>query len=210
MKQDWHSCFPKSIDQNVRSGGLQPLLHTLGTRFAPATHADLHRAELTARRQTNNGPLSEYSEAVRKLTRLVYPPLAQNVLDTLAKDQFLAGIMDRNIQLDARRGAPATLDEALTHALQAQAIFATELQPEPLAAVSAVAAQQDLSVVLTPVLDRLSQPEATVQSFQGPGQHEQGRPQCYGRESTGHFIANRPNTSHCRGRGGWTGGRQEN
>ena len=206
--------FFQSLDQNIRTGGLQPLLAALGNRFAPAAHADLHRAELKARTQTSNEPLSEYCEAVRKLTRLAYPTLAQNVLDTLAKDHFLSGIMDRNIRLDARRGAPATLDEALTHALQAQAIFATELQPEPIVPVCAVAAQQDLSAVLSQVLDRLGRLEATVQSLRvPPGRHaDQGRPRCYGCGNTNHFIADCPNTPsrRGRGRGGWTGGRQGN
>ena len=95
--------FFQSLDQNVRTGNLQPLLQALGDRFAPAAHADLHRAELRAKCQIATQPLSEYCEVIRKLTRLVYPTLTPPVLDTLAKDQFISGIYDRNIRLEARR-----------------------------------------------------------------------------------------------------------
>ena len=120
----------QSLDQNVRTGNLQPLLQALGDRFAPAAHADLHRAELRARCQIATEPLSEYREVIRKLTRLAYPTLTPPVLDTLAKDQFISGIYDRNIRLEARRGTPATLDAALILALQAQAII-MDLEKRP-------------------------------------------------------------------------------
>ena len=80
--------FYQSLPQNIRTGNLPPLVQALGDRFAPAAHVDLHRAELRARTQTHSESLSDYCEAVRKLSRMAYPTLAQNVQDTLGKEQF--------------------------------------------------------------------------------------------------------------------------
>ena len=73
-----------------------------------------------------NNPENKCCEAVRRLARRAFPTLAANVQDVLAKEQFLAGIVSRPVQLDARRSAPNSLNEALMQALQSQAIFATE------------------------------------------------------------------------------------
>ena len=73
-----------------------------------------------------NNPENNCCKAVRRLARRVCPTLAASVQDTLAKEQFLAGIASRPVRLDARRSAPNSLNEALMLALQAQAIFATE------------------------------------------------------------------------------------
>ena len=123
----------------------------------------------------------------------------------------MAGLADKNVRLEARRAAPATLDAALMHALQAQAIFATEqAQDNPTVPVCAVtSAESDVTSALTVVLDRLTKLEATVQNLQTS--HDS--PRCYGCGKTGHFVAGCPqtrgNSSRGRGRGSWRGGRYQ-
>ena len=202
--------FYHGLPPATRTGPLPALLLALQTRFAPAANVELHRAELLARRQHPDESLSDFCEGIRKLARLAYPALQADVQDVLAKDQFIAGLTRRDIRLKVRRATPATIDAALTHALQAHAILETEMCVSPQPAEEAIVcatSTPDVSVILRSIMNRLSKMEVSLAASVDT------LPKCYGCGSPEHFVAycpNRPATA-ARGRGGGRGfGRQGN
>jgi len=196
--------FYQSLAQATRAGAIAGLLQALANRFAPAANVDLHRAELQARYQGPDESLSNYCEAIRRLSRLAYPTLPGNVQDVLAKDRFLAGLHSKEIRLEVRRAAPATLNDALTHSLQAFAIFATErtatsdAAPDGLVCAASAAPSADLSGVLSHILERLGQLEAAVSNQQQGAPRQQPpsmpafQPRCYGRLTARNTSASLP------------------
>eukprot|EP00117_Sycon_ciliatum_P033015 scpid90752/ scgid25493/ len=114
----------------TRQGPLQPLAQALAARFAPPQPASLHIAEFKVLRQGNQASLS-YCEAVRHAAVLAYPHMPGQDRDTLAKDQFMAGLDSRAVRIRVRELAPDTLDAALQSALHQQAILHAETLESP-------------------------------------------------------------------------------
>ena len=146
-----------------------------------------------------NDPENNCCEAVRRLARRAYPTLAANVQDALAKEQFLAGITSCPVQLDARRSAPNSLNEALMQALQAQAIIATEdrqLEDSSLIICGVTdKASDDTAAALQLILGRRVNVQAGLDRQQSSHQEWDSSLRCYSCGGQGHFVASCPNNS---------------
>ena len=60
------------------------------------------------------------------MARKAYPEAAEELQDSLAKDQFIDALEDREIRLKLRESGPKTLDEAVSRALQIEAMYEAE------------------------------------------------------------------------------------
>ena len=142
-----------------------------------------------------NNPENNCCEAVRRLARRVYPTLAANIQDALAKE-FSTGIASRPIRLDAR-SAPNSLNEALIQALQAQAIFATEdrqLEDSyPVVCGVTDKASDDTAAAVQLILGRLVNLQARLYRQQSSYQEWDSSLRCYSCGGQGHFVASCPN-----------------
>ena len=92
----------------------------------PKERVDLYKAEFRTRGREPGESLSELAGAVRKLGRLAYPTAGEDVIDQLAKDQFIDALDGRETRLKVREGIPATLDAAVSSALQTGAMEEAE------------------------------------------------------------------------------------
>ena len=156
-----------SLPQATRQGPLAGLEQVLERRFGAAQNVDVFRAELHARKQYNGEPLSSFCEEIRKLSRRSYPTLDPQVQDVLGKDQFLNGLDSRELRIQVRTAAPATLDEALQHSLRIYAVLEAENKPTqtPAIAVQAINSAANTQPNTTTLLDRLSRLEATMEKL---------------------------------------------
>ena len=96
--------------------------------FMPKERVDLYKTEFRSRRRHPNERLGELAAAVRKLCRLAYPTAGADLVDQLAVDQFIDALDGRDTRLKVRETNPATLDEAVSRALQLEAMAEAENQ----------------------------------------------------------------------------------
>lgn len=94
--------------------------------FMPKERVELYKTEFRARRRQANERVSELAEAIRKLARLAYPTAGADVLDQLAKDQFIDALDGRELRLKIRESNPSTLDDAVSRALHLEAMDESE------------------------------------------------------------------------------------
>ena len=62
-------------------------------------------------------------EEIKHLVRLAYPDASVDMLDILAKDQFIDTLPDEDIRLRLRQNKPGTLQQALEEALELESIY---------------------------------------------------------------------------------------
>ena len=115
----------QSIPTTVRAN-YNDLKAALWIKFVPQERVELHKAEFRARRREKDEKLSDLSSSLRRLARKAYPEAAEELQDSLAKDQFIDALEDREIRLKLRESGPKTLDEAVSRALQIEAMYEAE------------------------------------------------------------------------------------
>jgi len=163
------------------------VFQALQDRFAPAGQVNSFRAELKARRQRPDEPLSDFCEAVRRLGSRAYPTVPAAVQNTLARDAFIDGLDSRELRLEVRRRSPDTLDEALNFAHAATAILVLERpESQPAHVVCAAATTPAMDSALMAIMKRLEQLETQLQ------QQQQQQQQQHGCGSPEHLIARCP------------------
>ena len=113
--------FPETVRSNYEN-----YKTALAQAFLPKERVDLYKAEFRTRRREPGESLSELAGTLRKLGRLAYPTAGEDVIDQLAKDQFIDALDDRETRLKVREGIPATLDAAVSRALQIEAMEEAE------------------------------------------------------------------------------------
>ena len=86
------------------------LITALEARFGCAHQAELHRIQLKNRTRKREESLAELAE---ELARLAYPEAPQEMLDLLAKDQFIDALADGDMWLRLRQSHPKSLQTAL-------------------------------------------------------------------------------------------------
>ena len=95
----------------------QALMGALDIRFGVAHQKDLSRAKLKARMRQRGENLPELAEDIERLTRLSYPDAMTDMVETLARDQFLDAFAEE-LRLKVRQNRPSTLRQALEIALE--------------------------------------------------------------------------------------------
>ena len=157
------------------------LVAALRTRFLPANRLEIKRSTFRLRRQGPAESLLDFRNAVNGLSAQAFPAMDLTQRDLLARDQFLDGLLDPNLRLRVRNGAPTSLDDAVCLALEAHAAETAESRrrsqdlsisgdataaPHSLVATATPAsslmkAVETQTALLTSVLERLTRNDAS-------------------------------------------------
>ena len=92
-------------------------------KFVPKEWIELHKAEFCARRRELDEKLPDLASSLQRLIDKAYPEVIPDLQDSLAKDQFIDTLEDREIRMKIPESSPKTLDEAVSQALQIEAMY---------------------------------------------------------------------------------------
>ncbi|CAG2243407.1 unnamed protein product [Mytilus edulis] len=106
------------------------LVRSLEERFSPANQTELYRTQLRERRQKASESLPELGQDIRRLANLSYPTAPNDVRETLAKEQFVDGLMSVDMRLRIKQARPADLNDAVRHAVELEAFNKAEIKRE--------------------------------------------------------------------------------
>jgi hypothetical protein len=98
------------------------LLSRLEMRFGHRHMEQLYRSQLKSRIQKSNESLQEFESDIARLVRNAYPSVDNDVYESLAVDKFLDGLREPETQQAIKLVRPQTLSEALTQALEFEAV----------------------------------------------------------------------------------------
>jgi len=115
----------QNISVDVRSN-YDNLKTAFREKFLPQERVELHKAEFRVRRREKDEKLTDLSGSLRRMVRKAYPEAADGLQDSLAKDQFIDALEDREMRLRLRESGPKTLDEVVSRALQIEAMYEAE------------------------------------------------------------------------------------
>ena len=115
----------QSLSPDVR-GDYTGLKRALREKFVPKERIELHKAEFRARRRERDEKLPDLASSLRRLVGKAYPEAIPDLQDSLAKDQFIDALEDREIRMKIQESGPKTLDEAVSRALQIEAMYEAE------------------------------------------------------------------------------------
>ena len=118
-------CSSCSLLPEVR-GDYTNLKRALREKFVPKERIELHKAEFHARRREHDEKLPDLASSLRRLVGNAYPKAVADLQDSLAKDQFIDALEDREIRMKIRESGPKMLDEAVSHALQIKLMYEAE------------------------------------------------------------------------------------
>ena len=102
------------------------LKEALREKFVPKERIELHKAEFRARHRERDEKLPDLASSLRRLVSRAYPEAVSDLQDSLAKDQFIDALEDQEIRMKLRESGPKTLDEAVSRALQIEAMYEAE------------------------------------------------------------------------------------
>ncbi|CAG2238400.1 unnamed protein product [Mytilus edulis] len=106
------------------------LVRSLEERFSPANQTELYRTQLRERRQKASESLPELGQDIRRLANLSYPTAPNDVRETLAKEQFIDGLMSVDMRLRIKQARPADLNDAIRHAVELEAFNKAEIKQD--------------------------------------------------------------------------------
>ena len=108
------------------------LITALNERFSPPNQMELHRAQLRERKQRASDSLPELGQSIKRLTNLAYPTAPLDVREKLAKEYFIDALTDSDIRLRIKQARPATLNDAIRHAVELEAFVKVEQKSKEL------------------------------------------------------------------------------
>ena len=115
----------QSLSPDVR-GDYMDLKRALRKTFVPKERIELHKAEFHVRRRERSKKLPDLASSLRRVVGKAYPEAIPHLQDNLAKDQFIDALEDREIRMKIRESGPKTLVEAVSRALQMEAMYKAE------------------------------------------------------------------------------------
>ena len=120
--------WPPGFKQSKQNGEFQALVDALTEKFVPAERIELYKTEFNTRRR---GP----TEKLVDLSVLGSPSLHEDHsrvllpnswINSVARDRFIEALRSRDLRIRIREGTPKTLDEAVSRAIQLEAIYEAE------------------------------------------------------------------------------------
>ena len=179
------------IDPGTEGGYLQ-LRAALVARFQPDNQGGTYKAILRTKERGQGECLQAYAEEIERYTRLAYPRADIDTVAVMAKDRFIEGLKDQQMQFWIYQTNPESLRDAVQTALHAEACMQPfKSAPKARAANSTMAEQL---AVLTDEVKR-DREEAKKRSSAEParprgGKNKQGYPddvdRCYHCAERGH------------------------
>ena len=110
-------------------GDFKSLLSALDNRFGTAHQTELNRVKLRNRTRREES-LPKLAGDIERLSQLAYPDAAPEMIDVLAKDQFVEAITDEYVRLHIRQNKPALELESYYLAYRHRIHVARETQLE--------------------------------------------------------------------------------
>ena len=98
------------------------LVASLEGRFGVTQQEPWFRSQLRRRTRGVGETLPSLARDVERLVAMAYPTAVQELRDSLACDHFVDALNDVDLQVAVRQGRPASLQEALAHAVEIDAI----------------------------------------------------------------------------------------
>ena len=170
------------------------LKSALTKKFLPLEKLSLYKAEFKAKTQQKE-TLTELASQIRTLANRAYPTASADLLDELSRDQFLEALTDKALRIKVKESDPSNLDQALTRALQLEALHEAENRRVGgrSATVGAVEAQ-DASLyqtkLLEEILENLKNPGNRLSSMQSRPASKLKDVVCFYCKKKGHVKAN--------------------
>ena len=115
----------QSLPQDAKADYVA-LKKALKSKFIPVEKLSLYKAELKARHQGKAESITDFGQSIRILAQRAYPSVSAALQDELSKDQFMDGIRNKEIRMKVKEGSPSTLDQAITRALELDALSEAE------------------------------------------------------------------------------------
>ena len=107
------SNLPPEKRQNFQS-----LVKALDGRYGNAHRTELARARFKNRIKQKDESLPDLVEDIERLAHLSYPDAPESITDTLARDQFVDALPDKDMRLRLKQERPQTLQRAQNIALE--------------------------------------------------------------------------------------------
>ena len=108
------------------------LLVSLESRFDVTKQEPWFRSQLRCRTRGAGETLPCLARDVERLVAMAYPSAVQKLRDSLACDHFLDALNDVDLHIAVRQGRPSSLQEALAHAMEIEAIRRSVRSSKPL------------------------------------------------------------------------------
>ena len=105
---------------------------SLESRFGVSKQEPWFRSQLRCRTRGAGETLPCLARDVERLVAMAYPSAVQKLRDSLACDHFLDALNDVDLQIAVRQGRPSSLQEALAHAMEIEAIRRSVRSSRPL------------------------------------------------------------------------------
>ena len=112
----------------ARRRSFHALTTALAQSFAPAELVYLYQAELKARKRKSGESMAELGREIAKLVRLSHPTADQATREVIGINSFLEALPGpvSDMKLHVIKGRPRTLQEAVAHATEVDAVLEAE------------------------------------------------------------------------------------
>jgi len=109
------------------------LVQALKQNFSPAQQVHTYLSALKSRKRRANEPLSELGRDIARLVRLAYPMADQGTREAIGINAFMDAMPGPaiEIRLHVIRGQPQTLQQAVAHAMEVDALLETSKPQGP-------------------------------------------------------------------------------
>ena len=114
------------LDQNARRN-YALLVDALNRRFGAENKAELNKTLQKSRRRKKGETLPELAQGIRRLVRNAYPDANYQMMDSLAKDQFMDALDNPDLRWKIFQTRTQSLDEALEIAIECEAFQTAEM-----------------------------------------------------------------------------------
>ena len=101
------------------------LKEAMDSRFGMASREPWFRSQLRRRKRGSGEPLHHLAHEIERLVFMAYPTASVRLRDSLACDYFMDALDDANLHIAVRQSRPSSLPEALTSAVEIEAIHST-------------------------------------------------------------------------------------
>ncbi|PJE78408.1 hypothetical protein CI610_02661 [invertebrate metagenome] len=102
------------------------LTSALEARFAPKNQTELYRSMLKQKRLGPSETIPELGEGIKRLTYLAYPTVSRDVVEMMAKDNFIDALPDGDMRLRIKQSRPKSLNEAVGLAVEIESFCKVE------------------------------------------------------------------------------------
>ncbi|CAG2194550.1 unnamed protein product [Mytilus edulis] len=142
------------------------LVRSLEERFSPANQTELYRTQLRERRQKASESLPELGQDIRRLANLSYPTAPNDVRETLAKEQFIDGLMSVDMRLRIKQARPSDLNDAIRHAVELEAFDKAEIKQNGKGYLRAITRDGDNSDIKDKTIELLKNMQTALSGLQ--------------------------------------------